>query len=110
MRRKINGKQRKSVANVVADLAGVHARARLPHPTTPQPDRASYISGEHRAKFAAQSPAGHRSDIDRGKAASGRPSNVSRRLEKPGHRIFNQIPVALFTEGSNLTHNLSQKC
>ena len=33
-RRKINGKQRKGVANVVADLAGTHsARARLPHPT-----------------------------------------------------------------------------
>ena len=30
----INGKQRKSVTNVVAELAGVHrARARLPHPT-----------------------------------------------------------------------------
>ena len=99
------------MANVVADLAGAHrARARLPPTPTPRSGQASYISGERRAKFAAQSPAGqHRVDIDRGKAASARPSNVSRRLRKPGHRIINQIPVALFTEGSKLTHSLSQK-
>ena len=56
-------KQRSCVSNAVADLAGPPDSL---HPYDTRPCWVSYISGERRAKFAAQSPTGNRTDIDRG--------------------------------------------